>query len=380
MTLLVLLVSCKLFEKEEPKPVEVYGCMDSTATNYNPEATINDGSCDFCNDSSGVLLITNDGGITWDSKCINIQFGWIVDISVVDDNNIWICTAPNIYVNKAQILHTNNGGYTWTEQYNDFDKNNFFNYIKMFDENNGIALGDGKENEYIPFVLKTIDGGETWIESTFNQQIGITGDLWRRVNFININTGFIFASLPGIHSILYKTTDSGNTWIETNYTDYVMALNFYDENIGLIVDYPGVIKSVDGFNTWDEISFDSLETNWGQDVEFHPSDPSKVWIAYPQVYFSSDTGNTWVQQQDDIISSIINLDYIRADDLYVGENKIWAFDPYYFNRTDGILFYSQMNFNDWNYLFVPILDGFNASGVIDGVGDQIIVIPGRIHI
>ena len=29
----ILIISCKLFEKEEPKPIEVYGCMDSTATN-----------------------------------------------------------------------------------------------------------------------------------------------------------------------------------------------------------------------------------------------------------------------------------------------------------------------------------------------------------
>ena len=27
--------------------IEVYGCRDSTATNYNSEATIDDGSCDY---------------------------------------------------------------------------------------------------------------------------------------------------------------------------------------------------------------------------------------------------------------------------------------------------------------------------------------------
>ena len=42
-----------------------------------------------------------------------------------------------------------------------------------------------------------------------------------------------------------------------------------------------------------------------------------------------------------------------------------------------IIYYSQIESNEWNYLYVPIPDGFNASGVIDGVGDQIIVIPGE---
>jgi len=28
-------------------PLTIYGCTDKTATNYNPNATIDDGSCEF---------------------------------------------------------------------------------------------------------------------------------------------------------------------------------------------------------------------------------------------------------------------------------------------------------------------------------------------
>ena len=373
----ILIVSCKLFEKEDPKPVEIYGCMDSTATNYNPEATIDDGSCDFCNDSSAVLLITYDGGITWDAKCINIPIERIVDISIVDSNNIWICTEPG-RTQESIIIHTDNGGYTWQEQYNNYENNCFLNYIKMFDENNGVVFGDGKKDEEIPNTLTTNDGGKTWNESTFSDRIGITSDIWRRVSFIDVNTGYFFASLPNVHSMLFKTTDSGNSWFDSNFTDYAMALRFYDENIGLIVDYPGIYRTLDGCNTWEEIPLDSNH-GWGQDAEFHPNDPSMIWVAYPNVFFSSDTGRTWEIQEAGDISNYIDSDFIRADDLYVGDNTVWALDPFYFNRTDGILYYSYIGSNNWNHLFVPIPEGFHSSGVIDGVGDQIIVIPGRLH-
>ena len=50
LTLTALIFACK---KEDDKPntnttttTVVEGCMDSLATNYNPEATINDGSCE----------------------------------------------------------------------------------------------------------------------------------------------------------------------------------------------------------------------------------------------------------------------------------------------------------------------------------------------
>lgn len=60
--ILPFLISCQLFENES-KPIDIYGCMDSTATNYNPDATIDDGSCSFCQEGSSFLLISKDGGI-----------------------------------------------------------------------------------------------------------------------------------------------------------------------------------------------------------------------------------------------------------------------------------------------------------------------------
>jgi len=375
IVLLLIFFSCQLFDKES-KSKEINGCMDSTATNYNPDATIDDGSCDFCGDSSSVVMITYDSGVNWVMKCINKNIEWINDISIVDSNNIWLCTEPGLS-KQSIILYTGNEGYTWEEQYNNYSNNCYLNYIKFFDENNGIVFSDGKYEQYIPRTLTTTDGGKTWKESTNSEQIGITVDMWRRVSFVDANTGFFFASYPNVHSKLFKTIDGGNSWYDSNYPDYAHALGFYNEEIGIIIDYPGIYRTIDGCNTWQEVALDTI--GWGQDVEFNSNDPSQVWIAYPFVYFSSDTGRTWQIQDSGNIGNYIDSDYIRADDIYVGDNIVWALDPLYFNRKDGILYYSIIGTNEWNHLYVPIPEGFNASGVIDGVGDQVIVIPGRLY-
>ncbi len=97
--------SCKLCE-EDLKQNEIYGCMDSTATNFNPDATIDDGSCDYCKEGSSFILISYDNGTDWEMKCLKQKGGDIIDISVVDSNNIWLCTAYNYLQPNAYILHS----------------------------------------------------------------------------------------------------------------------------------------------------------------------------------------------------------------------------------------------------------------------------------
>ena len=63
---------------EEPVP----GCMDETAVNYNPDATLDDGSCQLCTD----LAIVCDGG-SWQS-----EVSW--DILDADGNVVATGGAP----------------------------------------------------------------------------------------------------------------------------------------------------------------------------------------------------------------------------------------------------------------------------------------------
>ena len=62
----LLVLACE-DEITPPVRVETPGCMDTTALNYDPEATVDDGSCDYlgCTDSTAVNydpLATIDDG------------------------------------------------------------------------------------------------------------------------------------------------------------------------------------------------------------------------------------------------------------------------------------------------------------------------------
>ncbi len=389
-----IIVSCKLFEKEEPKPIEVYGCMDSTATNYNSEATIDDGTCeydvfgcmdstatnynreatiddggcDYCEEGSAGILLTTDGGETWDIRCSQEKVGSISDISIVNSNNIWLCTYPSDNVPNAQILHTSNGGRTWEQQYF-FDSvpstNQItFEYIEMFDLHNGIALANDWNNK-IPMFLKTTDGGESWIQTT-TEAIGISGNIWRRVDFVNVNTGYFYESGVNPQKLL-KTIDSGITWDETNFNGYAFVIKFFNENIGVVIDHAGKIhRTFNGGETW-EIIETIMETDWSDDLEFHPTDPSKIWLTNKNIYFSSDTGSTWVQCTE--------FEYFEATAISATLQKVFVLtaELNYFYIADckqSEMIVLPETINVYNYHFEHNLDC---------VDDQTIVIPVHIY-
>jgi len=364
--------SCKLFD-DNSKTKEILGCVDESAYNYNPDATQDDGSCDYCtgNSTSSFLLISKDGGITWDRKCFNIPASNIIDISIVDSNNIWVCTAATFSgQTDAQILHSNNGGYTWTEQYVDMEGDKFFNYIEFFDELNGIAMGDGKND--IPIFLKTTDGGINWINTTTQNIGGYSGDTWRRLDFLDNNNGYFYSSGYSNNSgNLYKTTNSGVGWTPTNFDgNNVGVLKFYDSDIGLISSFNNDLHSTqDGGNTWTTTNPNWDGNSWAFDIGFHPTNPNKVWLSAGDgnLYYSEDFCTTIKKQE-------LSSEAIKIWNIYIGESTVWTAgywtnQPLFVNRD-----FSQTK---WDSILLPLDDNKSIEGIIDGVGDNIIVIPGH---
>ena len=380
----LLIISCKLFE-DDPKTKEVLGCTDPIAYNYIPNATEDDGSCDYCTGkpSSAFLLISLDCGITWKRKCFDIPVSYIDDISITDSNNIWVCASP-WGTGNAQIFHTNNGGYTWHKQYEGTESDEYLHYIEMFDNSTGVAMGDGLN--YHPIFLKTTNGGITWKKTTLGY-IGNTENFWRTIDFVDMDNGYFYGSIPELvdtsdeisHVIipavqkLYQTTDSGYIWNETNFNHYAYALSFFNNDIGLIGSQNREIYgTTDGGDTWNKTNVveDYSELGRVYDIAFHPSNYNEVWISSGgQLYKSNDMGTTLIRQS-------IESDRINSTDLYVGETKVWAVGqwgspPLYLNR--------DLSQDNWELINLPLHENKEINGIIDGVGDNIIVIPGRYY-
>lgn len=241
------------------------------------------------------LYITTDGGNNWYPIPLPGDLeknDGLYDISIIGENNIWFCTGG------GKIYNTTDGGFNWQLQFYDTLKTDFMNYIEMFDALNGMAMGDAPANDKPALFLKTTNGGTDWISQNDSYLIGMwSGDLWRRVDFVDTNTGYFY--FGGAPQKLYKTINGGKDWQVINDTIICMVLKAYDENIFLAEQYidnlTGTIhRTIDGGQNWESSQFDFLE--WGSDIEYIPGNPSNVWYASGAVCFSSDTGKTWVEE------------------------------------------------------------------------------------
>jgi len=149
------------------------------------------------------LYKTTNGGSSWELLNNPISSS-IIGISFVDTSHIWIAGE------SATIYKSTDGGNTWIEQYNDTSQTDFFNHVKMFDLNNGIAMGDAKSDSKPALFLRTTDGGNNWTSKNLSNFIGKgSGDLWRRIDFPDISSGYFFPSPYLGGKNLYKTTDGG---------------------------------------------------------------------------------------------------------------------------------------------------------------------------
>jgi photosystem II stability/assembly factor-like uncharacterized protein len=141
--------------------------------------------------------MTIDGGNNWFAIPLpnSLEVGDnLSDISINGSEKIWFCTW------KGKIYNTMDGGLNWYLQFYDTSMTKFMNYIEMFDEMNGMAMGDAPANDKPALFLKTTNGGEDWISQNQTELLGLwSGDLWRRVDFVNIDVGyFYFLYLPSI--------------------------------------------------------------------------------------------------------------------------------------------------------------------------------------
>jgi len=265
------------------------------------------------------IFKTENGGQSW-SEFNRPSYCEV--ISLVDKNKIWFTNFDG-----AEIWATKDGGFSWELQFYDPSLTQFMNYIEMFDSLNGVAMGDAPTPTQPALFLRTTDGGENWISMNSDELIGLSsGDLWRRVDFLNINVGYFYSTGEEVQK-LYKTTNGGNNWTVIADTFACGTIRFYDENFGIIygahlvdsVCVPQMYRTKDGGQSWEYIN--TASTDFCMDIEFLPNRPSDVWlIAGNRAFFSSDSGSIWTSEL-----YIPELDYYYGfrDIVFTDETTGW---------------------------------------------------------
>jgi photosystem II stability/assembly factor-like uncharacterized protein/S-formylglutathione hydrolase FrmB len=167
--------------------------------------------------------------------------------------------------------------------------------------------------------VKTIDGGETWV----NGVVAGGSDLdFRDVHGVDANTAYLLATGEGEKSRIYKTTDGGRSWnIQFTNRDpkaFYDGFAFWNATNGIAFSDPVdgrflVIRTADGGATWSEIPRQNMPLAVAGEAGFAASGTSIVvqgqdlaWIATggaaARVFRSTDRGLTWSASGTPMIS------------------------------------------------------------------------------
>lgn len=234
------------------------------------------GEIGLASGAAGTVLRTTDSGNTWMPVAglpnviyYSVRFG--------ADNAAYLSGGSGYF------LKSTDGGVTWQELGYRFTTSRIRD-ISFADNDNGFVVGTG-------FVYGSTDGGNTWNEQTapftgdINEVVAITPDL----AIAGCDAGNII-----------RTTNGGTNWdlIATGITGTnsdILAIDFADENIGLVAAYNGTVaRTTDGGATWNIISTIVGTSPW----DMHMVDSLYAWVAGTgeRIFRTTDGGFTWAQQ------------------------------------------------------------------------------------
>lgn len=250
---------------------------------------------------------------------VKAQYGWqngnnplsndtlLGEIEFINQDEAWISTG------KGTLLHSTNGGQTWT-RVNPFPNDTLFVSsdasmgMSWSDQNHGFVLatkGNGMFNSDGVVLLKTSNGGTSWTKTDVDTE----GRSALQVQFVDNNNGWIsmFSFANGLK--ILKTNDGGLNWTELP-DHYITPFNFVNANDGW------------GVATWDDGS-DTLGTHWS-------------------IVKTNNGGNSWQFVYTDMQRNVQDLLFIRSFDA----NTCIAEAPgkRFIKTTDGGANWTSINY------------------------------------
>jgi photosystem II stability/assembly factor-like uncharacterized protein len=177
---------------------------------------------------SGLLMITSDGGKTWERRPSGTQESLTTIHGV--GAKLWAAGHGGV------ILHSEDGGLTWQSQPTFMAGT--IESVYFLDEKCGWAVG------WSGLLLQTADGGNFW------RQIKVPG-VWETlsaVRFRDARNGWVI----GMYGVMLRTRDGGATWqrqpVATR--SWLTSMDFGRDGTAWVAAEYDLLRSVDGGETW----------------------------------------------------------------------------------------------------------------------------------
>jgi len=241
----------------------------------------------------GTLMLSNDGGISWEDLVPNAIDLW--QASIVDANN-WYVVGD-----KGTILKTTDGGHNLVKK-NIFGNTSLFYTCYFKNVNEGWVTGKTSGNIY-----HTVNGGDSW--SFFTIPNFSSTKAFYEIFFVNEQIGYIV----GLGGKVTKTTDGGETWFTVG-DNISSSTNLYctywkDEMNGYAGSSTGLLYITNnGGVTWSSITVGANANI--RDIYFRDVNNGVLVKEGGEIYYTTTGGNTatsWLAASEQAIGHIMSV-------------------------------------------------------------------------
>lgn len=299
------------------------GGLNWTESTYNNDEYLR--NIEFLNENIGFLgalspdfYRTTDGGNTW--NVINIPgVEAICGLDAVGESTVYGCGA---YFEPAYVIKSTDSGQTW--EFRDMSQYATSLVEVLFsDEQTGYAAGG---NDKGGVILKTTNGGQSWTE-IYNT--GIPGEQVWKLQILFSNSNVMFASVNAFDPLpgkLLKSIDGGETWISKDVQDpFIQGVGFITKNHGWMGGHnSGFLETLDGGESWND-------TNFGWSLNrFQVFDENLVYCSGRGIYKYTDTlsvSDIATERPEDMaiivapnpVKNVLNvsIDFQRSDHMVI---------------------------------------------------------------
>lgn len=307
---------------------------------------------------AGMVFQTSDGGTNWNH--ISGEYGvFLTKLSFVDGQNGWAIGDGYTGVeNRNVVLHTRNGGITWTIQRERSDTT--LSAVAFASPSEGAAVSTLQDvpGVYHGLVLRTENAGDTWAPVCEVPQ-GAMYD----VAFTSADSGWAV----GDSGVALRTIDGGIHWTRSTLgADYSLhVLRFVSSQIGWIVAYDAwgirfaLLHTTDAGENWNVQSTYPLNYDLCE-VQFLNADTGWVGIGQAddpgtRLMFTTDGGESWTLRDSS------NIERLNAFYFTDANNGWGARDGQLARTTDGGQSWEHQANNTNNWLEVVRFSGANSG-------------------